>query len=294
MDFVGNKKIVSILKNSLTKGTLSHAYLFSGPEQLGKFTLAKMFALSAIAGSALDCDIDKQDKDALLDLLVVEPEIVEKSGVVKQRDISIEAIRDAKLSLSLFPYHGKYKILIINDAHRMNVAAQNALLKLLEEPNQTTMLILVAHELDRILPTILSRCQMVNFSLVSDGEMKERFEVDDIVSLAIGRPGLANLLLRDEDEKNFRVLAHRQLEKAAAGSLNERFALADEYSKDIVRTLEKLNIWIWEMRKKALGGDELERGNIYDKIEKIQKAATMLKRTNSNSKLILETLFMDL
>ena len=284
MDFVGNKKAVNILQRSIHNKTMSHAYLFSGPEKVGKFTLAKMFALAAIAGAELNCDVQHADKDALLDLLIIAPEIVEKNKVFKQRDISIEAIREAKLSLSLFPYHGKYKVLII----------RNALLKILEEPNPTTMLILVTHELDRILPTILSRCQMVNFTLASDAELRAAAYEEDIISLSIGRPGLASALSRDEVEKNFRLDAQNQFENVIAGSLNEKFVLADEYSKDVVKTLEKLNIWIWELRKKALSGSENDCSAAFAKIEKIQKAASVLKRTNANSKLILETLFMDL
>ena len=294
MDFVGNKKAVKTLARSLENGSLNHAYIFSGPEKVGKFTLAKMFALGAIAQSKLNLDVDHADRDALLDLIVIAPETTEKNKVTKQRDISIETIREAKQKLSLFPYHGKYKVLIVEDAHRLNTSAQNGLLKILEEPNPTTILILVTHELDRILATILSRCQVVNFSLVKDGDMQEVFADEEKVSLAEGRPGLAVKLGLDDSEKDFRRQARGQFMKVMAGSLNERFALADEYSKDTPKTLEKLNIWIWEMRKKALSGNEGERSELYVKMEKIQKAATVLKRTNANSKLILETLFMDL
>jgi len=294
VDFIGNKKIVTTLNNSLAKGALNHAYIFSGPERVGKFTLAKMFALGAIGNRKLALDTEDLDKDALLDLIVVKPEIVEKNKIAKQRDISIEAIREAKLSLSLFPYRGKYKVLIVDDAHRLNVSAQNALLKILEEPNPTTIIILVTHELDRILATILSRSQVVNFSLTSDEEIAGGLYPGDIATLAIGRPGLANLLVKNEDEKNFRKQAHIQFEKISSGSMNEKFALAEEYSKDIVKTLEKLNIWIWEIRKKALLSSEHERATLYVKIEKIQNIMTVLKRTNSNSRLLLETLFMDM
>ncbi|EKD58578.1 MAG: hypothetical protein ACD_56C00093G0002 [uncultured bacterium] len=294
MQFIGNKKISSILNVSLKKGVLNHAYIFSGPERVGKFTLARMFALGAIGGGEFDLDVDVADKDALLDLIVVKPEIVEKNKVSKQRDIAIDSIREAKLKLSLFPYRGKYKILIVDDAHRLNVSAQNALLKILEEPNPTTIIILVTHEIDRILATLLSRSQVVNFSLASDREILENENFRDVAALSIGRPGLARLLLDNEDEKNFRQQAHGQFEKVITGSMNERFTLAEEYSKDIVKTLEKLNIWIWEMRKKALSGAENEWVSAYERIEKIQNVLSILKRTNSNARLILETLFMDM
>jgi DNA polymerase-3 subunit delta' len=299
MDFIGNTKSVNSLRKALERGTLNHAYLFSGPERVGKFTLAKMFALSAIAGGKLSLDIDDVDKDALLDLIIVEPEIVEKNNISKQRDISIEKIREAKQSLSLFPYHGKYKVLIINDAHKMNVSAQNALLKILEEPNQTTILILVTNEIDRILPTILSRLQVVNFGLVSDANMQQGFAdnfsfQNDCIELSIGRPGLAQFLSENIEEKNFRLDALSEFKRIKKGSLNDKFKLAEELSKDAVRTLDKLNIWLWEIRKEIASESLTESSNAYANIEKIQKAMGILKRTNANSRLILETLFMDL
>jgi DNA polymerase-3 subunit delta' len=266
---------------------------------VGKFALAKMFALSAIAGSELNLDTENLDKDALLDLIVVEPEIVQKKDVSKQRDIPIELIRDSKQKLSLYPYHGKYKVLLINDSHRMTVAAQNALLKVLEEPNPTTIIILVTHELDRILPTILSRLQVVNFGLVSEEDMQRGFAGDfsfdkDCIDLAIGRPGSAQFLNENIEEKIFRLDTLKELDKIKKGSLNDKFKLAEEFSKDVVRTLDKLNIWMWEMRKVANVAGSQERAEVYASIEKIQKSMAILKRTNANGRLILETLFMDL
>ena len=299
MDFIGNTKVVLLLKSSLGKGSIGHAYLFSGPEQVGKFTLAKMFALSAISGKKMNLNVGEDDKDALLDLVIVKPEITEKNNISKQRDISIESVRDAKQSLSLFPYHGKYKILIVNDSHRLTNASQNALLKILEEPNPTTIIILVTHEIDRILPTILSRLQVVNFGLATDEEMKAGFEEDfsfqqDCIKLSIGRPGLASFLNNDTEEKNFRMDAIKELEKIKNGTLNDKFKLAEELSKDSVKTLSKLNVWLWEIRKDITSTNPVDSRRAYDCIEKIQKSMTILKRSNAGARLVLETLFMDL
>jgi len=314
MQFIGNTKSVNLLQKAFEHNALGHAYLFSGPEKVGKFTLAKMFALSVIAGTELNLDIDNVDKNAMLDLVIVEPEITEKNGISRQRDISIESIRDAKLSLSLFPYHGKYKVLIVNDAHRMTNGCQNALLKILEEPNPTTILILITNEVDRILPTILSRLQVVNFGLVDDEDMNAGFAENfsfqkDCVELSIGRPGLAQYLSEHNEEKLFRTNALMELEKIRKGTLNEKFKLAEELSKDAVRTLDKLNVWLWEIRKIAVDVNpprvdeqsfpRVEAGQVESNracaiIEKIQKAMIVLKRTNANSRLILETLFMDM
>lgn len=293
MVFIGNKKAVATLSRSLEKGSLNHAYLFCGPEKLGKFSLAKSFALSAISGKSLQDGLGNEDKEALLDLIILKPEVVEKKGISKQRDISVEQVREAKQSLSLFPYHGKYKILVIDDAHRLNVAAQNALLKILEEPNPTTIIILVTSEYERILSTIVSRVQLVNFSLVDEKQMQEAFFQEEVVGLSSGRPGLAMVLASDDLEKELHLEAATQQEKISKSSLNEKFSLAEEYSKDVVKTLRKLNIWIWQLRKNALK-NETDIPTAYAKIEKIQNCMDMLKRTNANSRLLLETLLMDL
>jgi DNA polymerase-3 subunit delta' len=299
MKFIGNKKSVNLLEQALERGTLNHAYLFSGPERVGKFSLARKFALAAIADGKIDAELEEFDKNAQLDLIVVEPEIVEKNGISKQRDISIDSIKEAKQGLSLYPYHGKYKVLIVNDAHRMNNTSQNALLKIMEEPNQTTMLILITHEVDRILPTILSRLQVVNFGLVTDDDMHAGFKnVEDFslesVELAMGRPGLAKFLNENEDDKNFRADALQQLHRMKKSSLNDKFKLAEEFSKDSMKTIDKLNVWIWALRKDATLDPLGSNGASFLSIEKIQKSMATLKSTNSNARLVLETLFMDM
>ena len=293
MDFIGNRKSFSILQKSLRSNSLSHAYIFSGPQRIGKFTLAKLFALHAISGTEMNSDINDFSKDALLDLIIVFPEILEKKGISKQREISIESIREAKKALSLFPYHGKYKVMIIDDSHKLNISAQNALLKILEEPNPTTIIILVTHEIDRILPTIQSRLQIIKFSLINDEEMKINFP-KDIVYLSAGRPGLAKIINENEEEKSFRSEAINGFNKIIKGSINDKLMLAEELSKDITKTVEKLDIWLWEMRKKAMLSNEAECKKIYADMEKIRKNEEILKNTNANPRLVLETLFMDI
>jgi DNA polymerase-3 subunit delta' len=181
----------------------------------------------------------------------------------------------------------------------MTNASQNAMLKVLEEPNPTTIIILVTHEIDRILPTILSRLQIVNFGLVADDEMLGGFAdnfsfQNDCIGLSIGRPGLAKFLNDNMEEKNFRIDALSEFEKIKNGTLNEKFKLAEQLSKDGVKTLDKLNIWMWELRKLITSIDIIESSKAYIGIEKIHKSMNILKRSNANSRLILETLFMDL
>lgn len=300
MEFIGNRKSVEFLKRTINNASFNHAYIFAGPQGVGKTTLAKMFAQAAIGGSQLNLDTDFQDKQALLDLILIEPETVERKDVIKTRDIPIEAVREAQQKLSLFPYHGKYKVLIVSDAQRMNNSAQNALLKLLEEPNQTSILILVTNELDKILPTVQSRCEKINFSLATQIELSLAFGGEknfaaDIPALAMGRPAIAKLMLENETELELRRQQWQQLEKLRQGSLNEKMQLAEEFSKDVRKTLDIFNAWIWLLRLEALSNNDAQfRNNSYVVIEKIQQSAMLLKNTNANSRLLLEVLFMDI
>ncbi|HEX8974555.1 MAG TPA: AAA family ATPase [Patescibacteria group bacterium] len=294
MDFIGNKKAIDFLKKAVDGGHVNHAYLFSGPESVGKSTLAKMFAQHVILGKSFDeVDAAFESKDAILDLAIIAPEITEKNGISKQRDISIETIRDAMQDLSLYPYRGKRKVLIIEDAHKLNVSAQNALLKTLEEPNETTMIILVTHEVDRILPTILSRCQMLNFSLAKNAEISQEFTLE-IAALSMGRPGLAKILSDNSGEREMHQEALGQLHKILSGSLNEKIKLAEELSKNLPDAINKIKIWIWMLRVKALEAQEAQRNSIYATIERIQKSEEVLKKTNANGRLVLEALFVEI
>lgn len=133
--FIGNTKAVKLLEKSMRNSRISHAYLFSGPENVGKLALAKIFSRGLILGKPLDLEIN--GKKNPFDMVILSPEIEEKKGITKEKDIKIENIRNLQKELSLFPYEGKYKILIVDNAHKLTVSSQNALLKILEEPNET-------------------------------------------------------------------------------------------------------------------------------------------------------------
>ena len=192
--------------------------------------LAKMFGRSIILGLKQIEFVDSIDPTASLDLLILEPEIEEKKGITKKKAIPTEKIRDVQTELSLYPYHGAKKILIVSDAHAMTIGAQNALLKTLEEPAGTSMIILVTHEEGRLLPTIVSRCQKLNFSLVDDHAMTE---VDkDVARYAMGRPGLLKNMLADPEQKKVQQKTEAELKIIVDGTITEKLKLAEELAKN--------------------------------------------------------------
>ena len=150
-EIYGQDQIVSILRNQLENGNLSHAYLFCGPRGTGKTSTAKVFA-SAINGGT---DIDTVELDAA-------------------SNNSVDNIRDIRDNLAFAPTSGKYKIYIIDEVHMLSAAAFNALLKTLEEPPSHVIFILATTEPQKIPQTVLSRCQRFDFRKIEKDVLVQR------------------------------------------------------------------------------------------------------------------------
>ena len=170
-DIISHEREIELLKSGLRSGKLSHAYIFSGVEGIGKrltaLTLAK--AVNCENPSEYDscdrCDsCMKIEKGIHPDVRIIEAE---------GRYIRGELIRGIKKDVYLKPFEGRKKFYIIDSAEKMNVFAANSLLKILEEPPRDTVLILVTSKIDSLLPTILSRCQKVYFNPVRKEELEK-------------------------------------------------------------------------------------------------------------------------
>lgn len=165
---VGQDRAVASLKRALSQGRLAHAYLFTGPEGVGKRTTA--LALAQVVncqGGTLDgcdaCQACRKIRAGLHpDVRVIEPE---------GTSLKIDQIRELQAEVALKPYEGKRKVFIIDSAERMTEQAGNALLKTLEEPAGETILILVTSNASAVLPTISSRCQEVRFPPIPPGPL---------------------------------------------------------------------------------------------------------------------------
>ncbi len=292
--FIGNNNAVKLLERIIKSGKISHVYLFSGPESVGKLAIAKIFAkgiMTRQSFASILSSMKVNDKNAILpDLIILEPEIEEKKGVIREMDIKIEKVREIQKKLSLFPYKGEYKVLIVNNAHRMTEESQNALLKTLEEPNETSIIVLVTHEEGKILPTVKSRCQKIKFNLVPANEIKEKSSAsDEIISLSLGRPGLAIRMNKDEEEFDLRTDALKKLRSLPKAGINQRLKMAEELSKDISGAIKKMELWIWSLHDPAQKDIRL-----FKVIEKIEKSLDEIKNTNANTRLILENLLLNL
>lgn len=302
--FIGHQKQIKFLQDSIEAGKIFQAYIFSGPEEVGKFSLAKMFAQSLVKNNSDLLDNFKSDNENKnLDIEILSPEIIEKKGVIKTKEIDVEGVRNAQKNLALFPAVGKYRILIINDAHRLTISSQNALLKTLEEPSSSAIIILVTHEEGKILKTIKSRCQKINFNLVSLEEIKNGFKsevssdiMEKITIFSMGKPGEAQKMIGNRDGLKEKEMAVRDLGNLRTMAVFEKFDLAQNYSKNIMETRERLEFWVWILRLQIFKNlqNKLSIEKNYQSIDKIREALIKIKNPSFNARLILENLFLSL
>ena len=196
-EIIGHDRQIEHLRNAMRNRRVAHAYLFLGKEGIGKKLVALNLAktLNCPRGSEEPCD---ECRSCLKvnhlnhpDVLLVEPH---------GQWIRIDQIRDLQRELSHRPYEGKRRVCILTGADRMRQEAANALLRILEEPPLHTVLILLAANLDFILPTITSRCQRITFNPLPSERIAEvvrsklalkREEAHILASLADGSLGKA-------------------------------------------------------------------------------------------------------
>ena len=172
-DVVGQRAIVTALKNQITANRVGHAYLFTGVRGTGKTTCAKIFAkavncLHPVNGDPCgECEICKGiDNGSILD--VVEMDAGSNNG--------LDDIRDLRDETAYTPSACKYKVYIIDEVHMLSTAAFNALLKTLEEPPAHVIFILATTEIQKVPATILSRCQRYDFTRIGPEDIARRVE----------------------------------------------------------------------------------------------------------------------
>jgi DNA polymerase-3 subunit delta' len=188
-DVLGQDRALGALQAALRRGSLHHAYLLAGPEGVGKGTTARLLAQAAnceaaegdACGACPSCR--KIARGVHPDVLVVEPERdmakagrwEPKGGRTPSRDIVVDQVRElVDRRLSLRRFEGRRRVVILDPADAMNHAAQNAILKTLEEPPPDTTLVLVSSSADALLATVRSRCLRIPFAPLPEGMVVER------------------------------------------------------------------------------------------------------------------------
>jgi DNA polymerase-3 subunit delta' len=298
---VGQDRAIRSLRSSLRKGAISHAYLFFGPEGIGKkltaFGLAKAVnCLQQVEDFCGSCDACRRiEKGLHPDFFFVEPE-----GV----NVKVDQLRDLQSSIRYRPYLAKKKVCIIDQAERMTSSAANSILKTLEEPPLDTIIILVSSSLEQILPTIRSRCRTIQFSplLIRDLErlITEKMALPPekarvLAILAAGSIGRAQVLdlatLQEKREELFKLMKGLSSSSAIEVLFNQAKKLADGKNPDDLHQF--LDLWVYwyhDLWKYQISGDEKNLINI-DQIENIRQQSRKLPshQIEKNIQLIEDT-----
>jgi DNA polymerase-3 subunit delta' len=173
---IGHSLQINYLKKILQNASPAHAYLFHGEEHIGKTTVAEWFARGLMCESVASqkpCDTCKK---CVMFQKGIYPDVYRVQLNPDLRDISINQVRALQDKVSMTPFYNSYKIAIIKDAEKINEAGFNCFLKILEEPPLKTIFILIAHTLKPIPSTILSRAEMIHFTLLKEAEIAKALD----------------------------------------------------------------------------------------------------------------------
>lgn len=253
-DIIGHNQIVEHLKNAIRMEKISHAYILNGENMAGKMMLAEAFAmaLQCEAGGDEPCLECRSCRQAMAHN---QPDIIyvthDKPNIISVDDIRSQLNNDIVIK----PYSSKYKIYIVDEAEKMNVQAQNALLKTIEEPPAYGIILLLTTNADGFLPTILSRCITLNLKSVQEDLIKSHlmkklrvpdYQADVCAAFAQGNVGKA-IQLASSDEfnelKSDAIALVKKLEDMDLFEMNEQIKLVSEYKNKIDEFLDLLTLW---------------------------------------------------
>jgi DNA polymerase III delta prime subunit len=245
-----------------------NSYLFFGPEKLGKFKAAVHF-IAQLAGKENDAEFLRRIAEKVHpDVVVVEPETVrDKKGRIREKEISVEQVRDARERLKFFPYELSKKFCLVKNAQRLNAESSNALLKILEEPSANTFFVLLASDIDSVLPTIASRCAILRFSETALPAWKE------------------------ENREKLKQIFRQEI--------FEKFEYVEKIAKDKTEIIEVFGDWekvaAESLRKLVFQNEEGRKiEKVAELIEKLRGAISQLEKTNASPRAVGEKLMLEI
>lgn len=323
---IGHEWATNILKAAIQYDRIGHAYLITGPAQIGKSTLARTFAQAVNCtanllserpcGQCRACTLIASDRHP--DLRLVTGEVTPR-GITT---LKIDQIRQLQHELSLTSTEARYKVAIIKQFESANQNAANAFLKTLEEPPNNVILILTAADADTLLPTISSRCQNIGLRLVPtaliEHSLVNNWQIPDhearlYAHLADGRIGWAIQVAQAPDLLEYRQDHLNSLYEALNSNRIGRFTLAEKLTRKPETLPEMLRTWLSWWRDLVLlsvSRDNAERltnidqesiisnkvvayypGEVFSSLTSTSQAIWQLGR-NANSRLVIENLLL--
>lgn len=275
-DIIGHEDIVKHFKGSIELGKVSHAYILNGEKGAGKRMLA------GIVAKSLQCESGGPDpcgtcKSCLQAESGNQPDIIwvthEKPSVISVDEIRAQIVND----INLKPYSSRYKIYIVPDSQLMNPQAQNALLKTLEEPPEYAVIMLLTNNVDKFLPTILSRCIVLNLKPVEPLYMVEY---------------LVNQIGVDQAKARFCTdFAQGNLGKAVRLAISPDYNEIKEDSVRILRRIQDMGMDEIAQAVKNMGKYKLDVTDYIDIMMMWFRDILMVKISNSPNKLLFKEEF---
>jgi DNA polymerase-3 subunit delta' len=323
---IGHDWAVDLLDKSIQLGRISHAYLLTGPSQVGKATLANTFA------QAINCLHPESGqrpcgkcRSCLLIAANHHPDVRRVTGQSSLRgtpSIKIDQIRELQQELNLSTAEARHKIAILEDFEQATMGAANAFLKTLEEPPSRVILLLTAADADMLLATIASRCQILNLKPLSTTLITEALQehwrlsseqAELFAHLAAGRIGWAVVAAQDPAILKDRHFQLSVLQDTLSQSRVGRFKMADQLNRKPENLLELFNTWITWWRDLSLLVTDESLSNIITNIDlqsKLRRLAQIWSakeiiaslhgteqalwqlKHNANTKLLIENLLL--
>ncbi len=320
-NLLGHEWAVNMLRQHVANRTMRHAYLFTGPPGLGRRTLALAFA------QALNCTQPPQAgeacgtcRDCKQIAAMQHPDLTIVQAGKEGGILRVDQIRELRRGVMLSPYQAQYRVALLLRFQEANPNAANALLKTLEEAPKQVILLLTADNAEQLLPTIVSRCEVLRLRALPIGRVEahlrgrgtEAAQARLLAHLSGGRPGYALRLLDDNSALDFRNEKMDDLQNLIAASRVTRFAYAEKLAKDKDVFRQVLLLWLsfWRDVMLRAAGEENAIANVdrADKIEALaahlslsearrlvvalEEGLTQLKR-NVNARLLAEVLLLD-
>lgn len=320
----GNQQARARLQGAVAGDAVSHAWLFTGPSGIGKTTLALEFARllqctgrdpssGEPCGECISCR--KIAHNTHPDVTLIEPP-------ANKRNLSVDQVRDVIRMASLVPSEGRWRIFVIPEIERMLLPAMNSLLKTLEEPAPQVVLLLTSSEPEALLPTVLSRCQIVPMLPLSPDEvaqaLSEQWQVPAsdataLAALANGRIGWAVRATEKPELREQRLHELEEIAGLASASRDERLRRAGAFGADVESARRVLELWTlwWRDVMLAAGGAShlVTSGALRTQAEQlgrrlgVERAQAFLRalldaqlalEANANPRLTMEVLALDL
>ncbi len=316
-NIIGQDNAIRLLHSMIQKDEIDGSYLFVGPNGVGKHAVSMEFA------KAINCE--KKGMDACEGCIscrkinsLNHPDVFMIQKEKESNFIKIDRIRDIIYQAGLKPYEARKKIFVINEAEDMNEESQNAILKILEEPRENQIFILIASRISGILPTVISRCKLVKFNPLRQADIKEflvkrrDFNENEAVlfsHMAIGSLGRA-LAFKEKDGimERDRILNDFFFRKRA---IFREEACDEKKYTDLEESLQMLLFWYRDLLVSKFTGDSamflnvdrleevfsysarFSAGKLERDISSLMKAINYIKR-NINSKMALFNMALEL